>query len=271
MLNHIPREVKELPLGLIDEPTLPSRSSMDDKKLDELTADIRLKGLLQPMIVARAGERYEVIAGHRRRLACARAGLVVALCIIYPSKTDALDAIQFSENYNREELSATDEAIWFSDLLERKCDGDVDKLCELLQLKRGYVENRLLLFSGDPKVFEALQAEKIKIGVAHALNKCPDELQRRSFLHHAIIGGATQAIVEGWISQWQRETGQLAGAPAPVVVAENMNPIAETNYFTCIVCGGSEHVEVMRPYNVHQHCKLAILDPLLKSYRGENV
>ncbi len=72
-----PREFKMLPVALIDAPALPSRSSMDETLMDELVANIHANGLIQPISVARVGTRFEVIAGHRRRLACERAGLVV--------------------------------------------------------------------------------------------------------------------------------------------------------------------------------------------------
>jgi len=45
--------------------------------------------------------------------------------------------------------------------------------------------------------------------------------------------------------------------------------VPQTNYFTCAVCGGTEDVHLMQPINVHQHCKLAILDKLLATYRGD--
>ncbi len=152
----ITREFRELPLGSIDEPVLAARSTMSDERMDELVASIRSVGLLQPMIVARVRDRYEVIAGHRRRLACARAGLVAAPCIVYPSKEAFLEAIKFAENRHREELTPADEAIWFSELLERDAGGDVDTLAGLLGERRTYIESRLLLFSGDPDVFQAL-------------------------------------------------------------------------------------------------------------------
>lgn len=266
----LPREFRELPLDLIDEPTMPSRTEMSDAKLEELVADIRANGLLQPMIVARVGARYEVIAGHRRRVACGRAGLVVAPCLIYATKNDALDAVQFSENYQREELSAADEAIWFSDKLERQCNGDVDVLCARVGMKRSYVENRLLLFRGDPDVFRELQGGNIGIGVAHALNKCDDERQRRSFLDAVRRGGATAGLVERWVSDWKRDVGLAPPSTAPVVAADLPAPMPEDTYFVCACCGRRDNVHLMRPVNIHQHCKLAIFDPLMASFRGES-
>src|SRR5204862_2468204 len=143
-------------------------------------------------------DRFEVLAGHRRLIACKRAGLAAAPSIVYPGKGFAHDAIQFAENRHREDLNAADEAIWFTELLESTCGGDVDVLCERLHEKRPYVEGRLNLFAGDELVFDRLRAGKINIGVAQQLNRCTDQLRRRSLLHAAITGGATVAVVSGW-------------------------------------------------------------------------
>lgn len=269
-LATIPREFKEVPIGLIDDPELPSRSQMDEQQLDELVSSIRAIGLQQPMIVARAGERFTIIAGHRRRIASARAGLVVAPCIIYPTQSAALHAIQYAENRHREELNAADEAIWFSELLERDCGGDVDVLCERLAEKRAYVEGRLLLFSGDHDVFEKLRDGKIKIGVAQQLNRCTDPQYRRYLLYQAIIGGATVGVVNGWITDWQRTVRLESGASAPASSSPAPAPIPDTDYFRCYVCKGTEHVHLMRPLNVHDYCELAVLRRLVAAYRGED-
>jgi len=269
-LAAVPREFREIPIGLIDDPALAARSSMDDQKLDELAADILRKGLLEPMLVAKAGDRYEVIAGHRRRIACARAGLVAAPCIVYPTRAAYLEGVKYSENRFREELSAADEAILFAELLERDCGGDVDRLCDQLGEKRAYVEGRLLLFQGDPKIFEALQVGKITIGVAHQLNRCTDELQRRSYLHSAIHGGATVAVVSGWIQQWQ--TIAALTAPGATVAASSPAPmpIPENDMFRCVICDENTNTHCVKFLPVHDYCQLAILEKLLSSYKGTN-
>jgi len=268
-LAAVKRELREIPLGLIDAPELPSRATMDEHKLDELVASIRANGLLQPMSVARVGDRYEVVAGHRRWLACGRAGVVAVPCVVYPSKESALEAIKYAENRHREDLNPAEEAIWFNELLERDCGGDVDRLCEQLHEKRSYVEGRLNLLAGDEKIFQALQDGKIKIGVAHQLNRCKVEQYRRYLLHQAIIGGATVAVVSGWIQDWENAERAASGAPAPSSDAAPPSAIPQTDYFRCGVCLGTDNVYLMVPVNIHQHCKLAIFDKLMASYRGE--
>jgi ParB family chromosome partitioning protein len=263
MLSTAAREFLIVSLDVIDEPAMPSRSAMDEDKLDQLAESIRSAGLLQPMILARVGDRYEVIAGHRRWHACKRAGLAQVPAIVFATKDDALTIAQAHENTRREELNPADEAIWFAELLDKRCDNDIEKLCALVGEKRSYVDNRLVLFYGDPAIFAALQAGKIKIGVAHELNKCTDAHYRQHFLHMAIESGATIAVVSGMIADWKRS---FVDVPQPAAGADPSTPsmhVEFKNPFTCYVCGRTDNVHLMSPLQVHQHCRMAILDPIL--------
>ena len=262
-LRDVTREFREVPLVLIDEPALPSRSAMDEEKLDELARSIREIGLQQPIILARVGERFEVVAGHRRRIASGRAGLIAVPSIVYPSRTDALDAVQFAENRHREELNPADEALWFTELLEQKCSGDIEQLCGLVGETLNYVNGRLELFSGDPDVFGALREGRIRIGVAHELNKCPDAHYRRYYLDCAVRGGATIGTVAGWIAEWRTLFGsERPSAPAPSVTPVIV-PQPSQDPHRCYVCGKSDPRFIPETILVHTHCKHAILEPLL--------
>lgn len=254
---------------LIDEPTLPARTAMDDQKLDELSQSIAMIGLQQPIVVARVGLRFEVIAGHRRRIACGRAGLALVPCIVYPDKNIPRIVIQAHENSRREELNPADEAIWFMELLEQECGGDIEKLCGLVGETLNYVDGRIALLRGDPDVFAALKRGDIKIGAAHDLNLCPDAHYRRYFLDCAIKSGATRATIVAWITQWKQN---FLDTPQPPPVAASAPPgLADQPHqpFTCVVCGKNDNVHLIQQIDVHRHCKMAILDPLLANARGE--
>lgn len=260
---NITREFKELPIGLIDPPELPSRTKMSDEQMDALVASIRQLGLQQPIGVYRDGERFKVIFGHRRRIACERAGLVGVPCFIYPSRDSYTWTMQAHENTKREELSAADEALWFSDLLEKECGGDIDKLAGLVGEKVSYCDHRLALFSGFPIVFDALQTDRIKIGVAHALNKSPDAYWAKYYLDLALRHGATVAMVEGWLLEHKRMFSQ-PGAPMPAAAPlPGGMPADSADPLTCYLCQKNNNKHLLRHLPVHQHCQMAILDPLL--------
>lgn len=257
------REFRELPIALIDEPVLPSRSTMDDEKMRELVESIRTVGLIQPINVAAVAERFEVIAGHRRRIACGQAGLAVVPCIVYPSKSAGLEAVQHAENKHREDLSAADEAYWFAELLEGRAGGDVDALCALVGEKRAHVEGLLNLLHGDEQIFKALEHSEIGKGVAQELNRCGDQLHRRMLLWQAKQNGATVAMVHGWIAEWKHVHAPATQAGAAEPSSAPAAAIPAMNFFVCRLCNKSDNVHTMQPINIHAHCYTAWFEDML--------
>ena len=209
-----------------------------------------------------------MIAGHRRRLACIRAGLTHAPCVVYAEKSVALLTIQAHENSRRDDLNPADEALWFAQLLEEVCHGDIEQLVGLVGETLHYVDGRLALVRGDGEVFEVLRRGGIKLGVAHELNKVEDAHYRKYFLVCAEQQGATVTTVARWIQDWRQsfiapaQPAAQADGSAPGIAAAVPDP------FRCKVCGKSNNVHLMRQFNVHIHCEMAILDPLLGNTDG---
>jgi ParB/RepB/Spo0J family partition protein len=260
--------LREIPLALIDEPALPSRSKMDDAKMDELIADMRANGFTSAMVLAIVGERFEVIAGHRRWHAAHRAGIVAVPALVYPSKDPSLRRIQHGENKRREDLNPADEAIWFQQLYDEHPEDGTDGVAAQVGESRAYVEGRLLLFQGCGDVFQALADGKIGIGVAQELNRCDNDVYRRSLLDQAIRHGATKAIVSGWIAEYKRT---IAPAIADVDLAHpatSAGPASLPDYFTCRLCDSTENPAYMRPVNMHDYCIKAQLEPALRWLRN---
>lgn len=241
---------------------------MDDEKLEELARDIRLRGILQPLGLVANGDRFEVIYGHRRLKASAMAGLAAVRAFVWTSRDAMLDGAQWAENRFREDVNPADEAIWFAELLEKRCGGDVDKLVELLGGKESYVQGRLLLFHGDAKVFEALQRGEISIGHAHALNRVEQSRYRAFFLDLCVRSGMKIRELERQIADFER-SALASDMNAGAVSSEPIAAVAPApSLMHCEVCGDGDHPETMLWIHVHSHCKLAVLDKLLASYRG---
>jgi len=267
-LRDVTREFKELPLAVIDPPELDARLDRDPHKVEELSKDIAKRGVILPIAVARTGDRYEVVDGQTRYIAARMAQLATIPCVIYPSKDVALEGVKYAANLFRIDMSPADEAVFFNELLQKECGDDFEQLCTLVGRGEAYVDSRLALLNGDVEIFEAVRAGQIKLGVAAELNKIPDESWRRWYLHHAIKGGATVAMVTGWVSEWRSTHASDAPArpdtPAPAVqVVEN-----SYNPHRCEICGKVDPRYVPETISVHTHCRVAILEPLLEAYRG---
>jgi len=86
------------------------RKTFSTEKLEELAASIREKGIIQPLVVRKIGDHFELIAGERRWRASQRAGLREVPVVIQDVSDDTAGERALSENIQREDLNAVEEA-----------------------------------------------------------------------------------------------------------------------------------------------------------------
>lgn len=260
-----PTIARDIPIDLIDDPALASRSEMNDEKMEELVSSIRQVGIIQPIALVECGARYEVIAGHRRTVAARRVGLPVIPATVYPSDHPALRVIQAHENGRREDVNPVDEAFWFAELLEQECGHDIDKLAALVGENVSYVDGRLQLLELDEATREALRAGLIKIGVARELMKVTDPHYRRYYLAHALKSGSSVTVVSGWVLDWKNTHGAAHPAQPPAVVESTIASGSTYDPMRCAICQQSDSRFIPESVPIHQHCRLAILEPMLRA------
>lgn len=246
----------ELPIALVDEPDAPTRLRIDADKFEQLCDSLRHKGQLQNGGVVRNGARYTVVYGHRRLLALRAIDAPTYLAYVYEDAVEAMLDAQLDENVIRHDLNPVEEAYWFAQLLEA-LGGDTNVLAERLHKHRDYVEGRLNLLRGDEQVLERLARGSITLGVAKALNKCPNVEHRRMLLDVCIHREATAATAERWVADFVASGGVSAppadapdgnGAPAAAPI-ESFAPV-------CRFCGDSDEVWTMELSYIHRRCKL---------------
>lgn len=259
----------EVAIELVDDPARPSRESFDEEKLNELILSIRDAGLIQPISVVVAGERYRVLAGHRRLIACRSLGHKTIRCRIYPADTELSAVVQVHENVIREELNPAEEATWWWELLENHCGGDTNKLAELLKLSRTHVERRLALKSGDEDVFSALGQGLINAGVAEELNRVKDNTRRTMYLDAAIRGGATRSLIREWRTKGEALDALQGPAPALENGAAAAAEPAPAPRLACELCDQGVESGAIETMYVHRHCRRSMIDRLLAVYQEQ--
>lgn len=196
-----PPVFQEIALALINEPDVAIRQAMDPAALEALAQSIRDNGQIHPLSVYPDGGRYTIAAGHRRYVALDMLGDRPARCLVYDSSTQAMLKIQIAENVHHEDMKPSDEAIWFARLMEG-LGIDSTALADELKLNRNYIERRLALLGGDPRVFDAVAKHGLALGVAHELNDCKDPTHRVLLLDMAMHREATVATVAGWVAEF---------------------------------------------------------------------
>lgn len=261
-------ELRRVPIGLIDPPRDRSRVDVDEAHVEELAADMRVNGFTSAVILARNGDRYEVIGGEHRFLAAPRAGIPAIPALVYPTYEAGYEAIQASENELQLPTTAADQAIHYQRLLERRPEDGTDGVAARVKRSRDFVEQRLALLHGDEEIFGALAAKLIPIGVAEQFNKVTDQVHRRYLLDLALRqGGVTVAIACAWVREW-REVHAPALRNAPAAGANDpTRPVADEP-FTCALCGLHDNTPRFQTLWVHDYCVPATLKPALAFFRA---
>ena len=154
------------------------RKSFDQDKLQELADSIKLKGLLEPIIVQNMGDHYEIIAGERRWRACKLAGLKEIPVII--KEYDELERMEISliENIQREDLNPIEEANAYRRLID-EFHLKQDELAERVCKNRSSIANSMRLLKLCDAVQQMVVEEKLTMGHARALLSIEDtDLQK---------------------------------------------------------------------------------------------
>lgn len=232
---------------------------MDEVLLAELADEIAAVGQQNPCRVREEGARYRIISGHRRLLACRIAQIPTLKVIIDRDRTISDLAKMLSENSGREDPNPVERARVYGRALTELCEGDVDKLCELVKKPRAHVEDRLLLLAGDEQVLAALHHRHISLAVARELNRVEDADRRLVFLDAAVRGGATARTVQ----EWRVKSQFLPSTPPPPAdtTGTDSQPqhIAPSNGFVCMFCQDGDDVHLMELLYLHRQCKKFVL------------
>jgi len=145
------------------------RQKFDSDKLIELAESIKSKGLIQPIIVTKQGEKYVIIAGERRWRACGLAGLK-KIPVIVKDINDDKERLELAliENIQREDLNSVEVAVAYKNLIE-KFGYTQEELAKIVGKSRSAVANLLRLLKLPKEVINSLSENEITEGHARAL------------------------------------------------------------------------------------------------------
>ncbi|KAF0220848.1 MAG: chromosome partitioning protein ParB [Geobacteraceae bacterium] len=144
------------------------RKTFATEKLEELAASIREKGIIQPLVVRKKSDHYELIAGERRWRAAQKAGLREVPVVIQDVSDDTALEMALIENIQREDLNAVEEAEAYHALLE-KFSLSQEELAKRVGKERSTVANSLRLLKLPAEIKRDIVEDRLTMGHARAL------------------------------------------------------------------------------------------------------
>ena len=166
-----------LPIAsIITNPDQP-RKSFDETQLSELSDSIRQNGILQPILVRKKGDKYEIVAGERRYQASKLAGLKEIPAIVREIDDAEVFQLALIENLQRTDLTPIEEARGYRQLLDTK-GLTQEGLAKILSKSRSAIANTLRLMDLPQEVQDMMEEGQITAGHARAILAVPTEESR---------------------------------------------------------------------------------------------
>lgn len=175
------------------------RTTMDEGKIEELARSIRSHGIIQPIVVRRVDDGYEIIAGERRWRASQRAGLLKVPVVVRDIPEERLLAVALIENIQREDLNPIEEAQAYRRLVD-EYQLTQEQIADAVGKDRSSVANFLRLLKLPHEVRANVGAGALSMGHARALLGLPDEASQlrvsREVVSKSLSVRETEALVK---------------------------------------------------------------------------
>lgn len=242
--------IKELPTHLIDDPKDAMRTDIDRDAVFELAENIKANGLISPITVRPIGDRYEVVAGHRRLLAHRYAAIPTIKCVVRELDDNQTFAVMAAENLERSDVDPVDESIFITKYIEQT-KASIPEVAKALHRSIAFVESRLAVGMMPDYMQHYLKTGAIKIGVALTLVQILDDDMRRVWVDLAVRDGISIAQAEFWLHGWK--VNQLPGATASAEPPEGYTPDAPKMItFRCAIDGNDYDCRQFRSVMIHE-------------------
>lgn len=179
------------------------RRGLDETKMAELVQSVQRDGLLQPILVRRAGDKYEIIAGERRWRAAVEVGLKTVPAVLREVSDPDMLRVALVENLQREDLNPIEEAGAYRELMERFGLTQEDLATEVGK-DRSTVANALRLLKLPQSVQDFLSRGALTVGHARALLALPTSEAQVEVAQRIVRDDLSVRDTEKLVKDWQK-------------------------------------------------------------------
>jgi ParB family chromosome partitioning protein len=232
-----PLPQRNIDILLIDKNPFQPRLDFDPKEIQSLADSLQTHGLLQPLVVRRVNDRYQLIAGERRLRAALKAGWQEVPVHVLNVDDRQMTELALTENLQRRDLNAIEKAMAFQRYLDIY-GGTQEELAKRLELERPTITNILRLLDLPEEIREMVLNDEITQGHAKAILSLKEEWEQIDTATQARDGSWSvrqteqyvRDILDGLIHNeaWEKET--KAKTPRKAAVQDDHTALLEQEF-----------------------------------------
>ena len=257
MPKHSRQMVKDISLDLIDEPQGILRLDIDPDALDDLAQSISEIGLLQPIMLAITGDRFEVVFGHRRFLSHKKLGLSVIRSIVRKMTKEEIGVARATENISRADLTPLEEAATYKNLIDHY-GMSLERVAKKMSKTPGTIKRRMDILRMPPCLQKAVHKKQISMTVAEELWPIADQSSLDYYLTFAIENGCTREVARSWAKDW-KDTQRRSRTPDDPGGRVDLSPQEpRPSFVPCDICNKPANLNETKFFRTCPDCFRAI-------------
>ncbi|OGT06290.1 MAG: hypothetical protein A2X78_01435 [Gammaproteobacteria bacterium GWE2_37_16] len=171
-------KLQKLPVSMLSSGSYQPRMDFNEEALSELKLSIKKHGILQPLIVRKKNNQYEIVAGERRWRAAKLIGLTEVPVVVYDITDETTLVFGLIENIQRHDLNAIEEARSLQRLIN-EFSMTHEKVAEIVGKSRVYITNLIRLLALPNSIQEMITKNLLEMGHARAILTLPEKEQLR--------------------------------------------------------------------------------------------
>ena len=222
MKVNLEQNILQVPIDEIIPNRFQPRLNFDDRGLEELASSIKQHGIIQPLVLRRVNDKYEIIAGERRYKAATMAGLSKVPAVIANVDDNKSAEVAIVENVQRRDLSAIEEARSYKNLLDKGYLTQAE-LAKKMGLSQSAIANKLRLLNLDEEVQQALIENKISERHARSLLVLPTHEEQRKWLKRIINERMTVRELDNELKKLNEEANKEEEDETDVPLVKNID------------------------------------------------
>ncbi len=216
-------DIRLISIVNIIDPAKPMRSGLELEGIAALGESIKREGLINPITVRPVGEKFEVVAGHRRFTACRLVGITDIQCVVRDLTDEQAIEIMAHENLERQDVDPVDEALMIGRYVGED-ESKVQIIATKMHRSIEWVRDRLAILEYPDYLVAAIKSGRIALGVAKYLGAVGDEAYRKMFVEQAIRDGMKVLHAQYLFAQWD---GGLFKAGSEILPSPDTFPPAQ--------------------------------------------